>query len=460
MTAQGSPSRVRIGNGCGFWGDNLDAPVFLAGDGQLDYLTLEYLAELTMSILARTKQMHPDQGYATDFIDVLDRLCPTLRWQPHLKILTNAGGMNPTACAEAAREVLDRAGLNERRIAVVSGDDLLPRLDELIDKGQTFVNLDTGAPLIDIRPRVVSANAYLGSMPLVAALRPPGVSVVISGRVADAALTLAPAVHEFNWAWDDWNRLSAGSAAGHLIECGAQATGGLWCNWSALDDLANVGYPIAEIEADGSFSITKPAGSGGAVNRETVAEQLLYEVGDPAAYLTPDVTADFTSLELSEVGPDRVRITGARGKPATDTYKVSIAYRDGYSASSTLVIAGPDAVNKARRCGVILLERLRRIGIDLHRTLVECLGAGDSLPGVLPVAGQPPEVVLRVAVHDPRKVMVERFTREFAPLVTSGPPGVTGYTTGRPPVREVFAYWPALVAKEFVIPEVRIQGEE
>ncbi len=453
-------SSVRIGNGCGFWGDNLDAPVLLAEQGRLDYLTLEYLAELTMSILALLRQRHPEQGYATDFIDVLGRLCPTLRAQPNLKIITNAGGMNPPGCAAAARAVLARAGLSERRIAVVSGDDLLPRLDELIDKGQNFANLDTGAPLTDVRDRVVSANAYLGSRPIVEALGQPGVTLVITGRVADASLTLAPAVHEFHWSWDDWDRLSAGSAAGHLIECGAQATGGLWCNWQALTDLANVGYPIAEIEPDGSFTISKPAGTGGAVNRETVSEQLLYEVGDPAAYLTPDVVADFTSLQLKEAGPDLVRIQGAKGKPATDTYKMSIAYRDGWTASGTLVIAGPEAVAKARLCGAIILERLRRSGVEPRRSHVECLGAGDSLPGVLPKAGDPPEVVLRVAVHDPSKAVVERFAKEFAPLVTSGPPGVTGYTTGRPSVREVFAYWPALVSKDLVVPQVRIVGEE
>jgi len=460
MMARGTPSSVRIGNGCGFWGDNLDAPLFLAERGQLDYLTLEYLAELTMSILALLKQRNPEHGYATDFIDVLERLGPILRSQPHLKIITNAGGMNPPGCAAAARAVLDRAGLADRGIAIVGGDDLMPRLDELIARGQTFANLDTGAPLSEVRSRVVSANAYLGSPPIVDALRRPHVSIVITGRVADAALTLAPAAHEFNWAWDDWDRLCAGAAAGHLIECGAQATGGLWCNWQALENLAGVGYPIAEIEPDGTFTITKPPGTGGAVNCETVAEQLLYEVGDPAAYLTPDVTADFTSVQLSETGSDRVRIAGARGKPATDTYKVSIAYRDGYMASGTLVIAGPDAVTKARNCGAIILERLRRIGVEPQRSHVECLGAGDSLPGVLPCQGQPPEVVLRVAVHDARKAVVDRFTKEFAPLVTSGPPGVSGYTTGRPGVREVFAYWPALVSKSLVVPEVRVQGEE
>jgi hypothetical protein len=449
--------RVRIGNGCGFWGDNLDAPLELAERGRLDYLTLEYLAELTMSILALQKQRHPDAGYATDFLDVLERLGPVLKSQPNLKIVTNAGGMNPAACAARARAVLDAAGLPERRVAIVRGDDLLPRIDALLAEGHPLTNLDTGEPLTAVRPRLVSANAYLGSPPIVEALR-QGASVVITGRVADAALTLAPAVYEFGWPWDDWDRLAAGTVAGHLIECGAQATGGLWCNWQEIDDPAGVGYPLAEVEADGTFSLTKPPNTGGAVNRETVSEQLLYEVGDPAAYLTPDVAADFTSVTLAEAGRDVVRVTGARGRPATDSYKVSIAYRDGYTASGTLVLAGPDACRKARLCGQVILDRLRRGGAVPEHSNVECLGAGDLVPGVTPEAPDAPEVVLRVTVRDSRRAVVERFTKELAPLVTSGPPGVTGYTTGRPSVREVFAYWPALLSKSAVAPEVQVLG--
>jgi hypothetical protein len=446
---------VRIGNGCGFWGDNLDAPVLLAEHGRLDYLTLEYLAELTMSILALQKQRDGQAGFASDFLDVLARLCPILKAQPTLKIVTNAGGMNPAACAAKARAILDRAGLTDRRIATVSGDDLMPRLDELLAAGHPLLNLDTSEPLATVRPRVVSANAYLGARPLVEALR-RGASVVITGRVADASLTVAPAVHEFGWTWDDWDRLSAASVAGHLIECGAQCTGGLWCNWQEAPDLAEVGYPIAEIEPTGTFRITKPPGSGGAVNRETITEQLLYEVGDPAAYLTPDVTADFTSVSLAETGPDTVEVRGARGQPATDSYKVSIAYRDGFTASGTLVILGPDAPAKARRCGEMILQRLRRAGFEPRHTNIEALGAGDCVPGALPPHEPPPEVVLRVSVRDPNRAAVERFTKEFAPLVTSGPPGVSGYTTGRPPVREVFAYWPALLAKTAVEPQVTL----
>lgn len=446
---------VRIGNGCGFWGDNLDAPLVLAERGRLDYLTLEYLAELTMSILALQKQRDPQAGFATDFLDVLQRLGPILIRQPQLKIVTNAGGMNPAACAARAREILKNADLPDCTIATVSGDDLLPRLDQLLASGHPLANLDTGKPLSEVRDRVVSANAYLGARPIADALR-QGTHIIITGRVADASLTLGPAVHELGWDWDDWTRLGAGTVAGHLIECGAQATGGLWCNWRDVSDLADVGYPIAEIAKDGTFTLSKPPGTGGAVNPETIAEQLLYEVGDPAAYLTPDVVADFTSVKLTETASDVVRVETTRGHPATDSYKVSIAYRDGFTASGTLVIAGPDAVAKARLAGGMILDRLRRAGITLAHTNIECLGAGACVPGVIPAAADPPEVVLRVTVRDPSKAAVERFTKEFAPLVTSGPPGVTGYTTGRPAVREVFAYWPALIAKDAVIPQVQL----
>jgi hypothetical protein len=446
---------VRIGNGCGFWGDNLDAPVLLARHGRLDYLTLEYLAELTMSILAQQMQRDPQAGYAHDFLDVLHSLVPVLKAQPGLKIVTNAGGMNPRACAVRARELLVRAGLPGCTVAVVWGDDLMPRIDALLASGHPLANLDTGMSLATIRPRLVSANAYLGSVPMVAALE-QGASIVVTGRVADASLTVAPAVHELGWEWDNWDRLCAATVAGHLIECGAQATGGLWINWHEAPDLANVGYPVVEIEESGTFRLTKPEGTGGAVNLQTVAEQLLYEVGDPSAYLTPDVTADFTSVTLREAGHDLVEISGARGGAPTDTYKVSCAWRDGFMASGTLLIYGQDAVAKARRCGDMILARLQRAGCAPQQSNVECLGAGDGVSGVGASPGRLPEVVLRVTVRDPRREVVERFTKELAPLVTSGPPGVTGYTGGRPPVREVFAYWPALIAKSAVEAHVEV----
>ena len=447
--------RVRIGNGCGFWGDNLDAPVRLAAAGRLDYLTLEYLAELTMSILAVQRQKDPATGYASDFLDVLGRLAPTLAAQPKLRVVTNAGGMNPLGCAAKAKQLLAAAGLAGRRVGVVSGDDLMPRLDELLATGHTFNHLDSGEPLASIRDRVVSANAYLGAKPIVEALT-GGADVVITGRVADASLTVGPAAFEFGWDFADLDRLAAATVAGHLIECGAQATGGLWVNADASTNLAEVGYPIAELTADGSFTLTKPDGTGGAVNVETVAEQLLYEVADPARYYTPDVVADFTTVQLREAARDVVAVTGGTANGITDTYKVSIAYRDGYTAAGTLLIFGPNAEAKARRSGAILLEKLRQAGLTFAHSYVEALGAGDCVPGVVQSSGEPAEVVMRVAVRDPRKAAVERFTKEFAPLVTSGFTGTTGYTTGRPPVREVFAYWPALIAKSSVPPRVEV----
>lgn len=448
--------RVRIGNGCGFWGDNLDAPVRLASAGRLDYLTLEYLAELTMSILAVQKAKDPSAGFATDFIDVLGRLAPVLKAQPDLKIVTNAGGMNPHACAIQAKHVLTKADA-VRRVGVVSGDDLLPRLDELLAGGHALNHLDRGEPLSSIRDKVVSANAYLGAKPIAEALK-RGADVVITGRVADASLTVGPAAHEFGWGFGaaDLDRLAAGTVAGHLIECGAQVTGGLWINADDSTCLGTVGYPIAEMSADGTFTVTKPAGTGGAVNVETVAEQLLYEVADPARYYTPDVVADFTTVTLSQRESDVVAVAGGTANGVTDTYKVSIAYRDGFMAAGTLVIAGPNAEQKARRSGPIVLEKLKQAGFTFEESRVEALGAGDCVPGVVAAAADPPEVVLRVAVRDPRRAAVERFTKEFAPLVTSGFPGTTGYTTGRPPVREVFAYWPALIAKSALTPRVEI----
>jgi len=281
--------------------------------------------------------------------------------------------------------------------------------------------------------------------------------VVITGRVADACLTVGPAAHEFGWRWDDWDRLCSATVAGHLIECGAQATGGLWCNWREAGDMANVGYPIAIMDSSGDVEITKPARTGGAVNTETVTEQLLYEVGDPAAYLTPDVNADFTSVRLEASGRDRVRVAGARGRAATDTCKVSIAYRDGFASSGTLLVFGLDAAEKARRAGEIILERLKRANRAPKHSYIECLGAGDCVPGVVAPAQPPCEVVLRVACRDDSRQVIERFSKEFAPLVTSGLPGITGYATGRPPVREVFAYWPALVAKSALKPVVQLR---
>jgi hypothetical protein len=459
---------LRIANAAGFLGDNLDAPRLLVESAEVDYLTLEHLAELTLSILARQREKDPDAGYANDFLDVLRSLVPTLQRQPQLRIVTNAGGMNPTSCAKQAAKILADGGLPDVQIGVTAGDDLLGRLDELQAAGCDFQNLETGQPLGELGKPVVSANAYLGAAPIVQALA-GGARIVITGRVADASLTVGPVVHEFGWAWDDWNRLAAASVAGHLIECGAQVTGGYSTLWRDRH-LADVGYPIAELEADGRCVITKPLDTGGIVNRHTVTEQLVYEIGDARHYLTPDVDVDFTTVEIEEVGVDCVAVHGATGRAATDTYKVSLAYRDGYSSSGQLLVFGPDCIEKARACAEMIFHRIQRAGFTLAHTYVECLGAGESVPGMSGWASSggsseqpdtsrvsPPEVVLRIAVHDPCREAVERFTKEFAPLITSGPAGLAGYASGRSPVREVFAYWPALVPKQFVEPRVEVR---
>lgn len=449
---------IRIGNAAGFLGDNLDAPRLLAEQGRLDYLTLEYLAELTLSILARVREKNPQAGFAGDFLDVLRSLLPTLQANPNLRVVTNAGGMNPRACAAAAAAILTEAGLSDFSIAAVTGDDLLARLPELQAAGCAFENLDTGEPLSG-RQQPVSANAYLGAAGIADALS-QGARLVITGRVADASLTVGPAIHEFGWGNTSWDRLAGASVAGHIIECGAQATGGFYKHWNEID-LATGGYPIAELSANGECWITKPEGSGGVVNRETVCEQLVYEIGDPAHYLTPDVDVDFTRVTVDEQEANRVAVRGARGRPAPDTFKVSLAYRAGFTASSQLLVYGSDCVDKARRCAEIVFAKLRAAGFEYARQNVELLGASQGVPGLREPPADLREVMLRVSVADPRREAVERFTKEFAPLITSGPAGLAGYASGRASVRPVFAYWPTLVPRELVpaIVEVRAAQE-
>jgi hypothetical protein len=446
---------LRIANGAGFLGDNLDAPRLTVERATVDFLTLEYLAELTMSILARQREKNPRLGYAEDFLTVLVSLLPSLSRRPPLRIITNAGGVNPQACARAAAAVLASSGLSAQRIGVISGDDLLSRLDELQRAGCHIENLDTGQPLAELTGPVACANAYLGARPIAEALAADA-ELIITGRVADASLTVGPAAHHFAWQWNDWNMLAGASVAGHLIECGAQATGGLYRDWQD-QNLAEVGYPIAEIDRDGSCIITKPDGTGGVVNRHTVAEQLVYEIGDPSAYLTPDVSLDFTTVELREVGPDRVDVRGATGRPPPDKYKVSLAYQDGYQASGQLLVYGRDCVDKARACGEMIRRRLERAGCECQGWHVECLGANESVSGLHPPPVGTREVMLRVTARDPRREALERFAKEFAPLITSGPPGIAGYAAGRPQVRPAFGYWPTLVPRELVIPKVDVR---
>ena len=449
---------IRIGNGAGFWGDNLDAPRRLVESARLDYLTLEYLAELTLSILARLREKDPTAGYAHDFLPVLKSLVPALKDQPQLKIVTNAGGMNPASCAQAAAKILAEAGLGDVVIGVVSGDDLLPRLVELQQAGCRFENLDDGRPLAELKQPIVSANAYLGAQPIAAALG-QGARIVITGRVADASLTVGPAVHEFGWSWTDWNKLAAASVAGHLIECGAQVTGGYFIGWEN-GGLVDVGYPICELDTEGSILITKPDNSGGQLCSDTVRAQLIYEIGDPRHYLTPDVDCDFTSVKIDPNFTGPVRVHGATGRARPDTLKVSLAYRDGFVADGRLLVFGHDCVAKAYECARLIWGNLRSAGYEYARTNVELLGAGAGVPGLQKPPRDLQEVVLRLAVHDSRRDAVERFTREFAPLATSGPAGLAGYTQARGEVRPVFAYWPTVVPRELATPQLIVKRAE
>jgi hypothetical protein len=446
------PKKIRIGNGAGFWGDNLDAPRLLieqAGVGQLDYLTLEYLAELTMSILAHQRTRNPDAGFVTDFPTVLESLLPYLKNDTGPRIVTNAGGMNPSGCVQNISRILDEQGQGEKVIAAVGGDDIFPALDSHIAAGELFENMESSVPLGDLRERTVCANAYLGAEGIVDALQ-QNARIVVTGRVADVSLTVGPVVHEFAGAWDNWILLAAATVAGHLIECGAQVTGGMFSAWNDQISLGDIGYPIAEISADGEVVITKSADTEGLVSKATVAEQLIYEIGDPRRYLTPDVVADFSQVDLEQVGEHRVQVAQAGGTPRPDRYKVSLAYSDGYRATGTLVVAGRNAEQKARMCATAIRKRLKRADCEPARMNVECIGAGDSLPGIWPRDITPWDVMLRISAHDKSRAVIDRFSREFAPLVTSGPPGVTGYTGGRPKPIPVLSYWPTTISRERV----------
>ena len=450
---------IRIANGQGFWGDSIDAPLQQIRGGPIDYLTLDYLAEVTMSILQKQRSRDPESGYARDFVHMLGQVMPELIAK-NIRVVANAGGLNPLACRSAVLAVAARLGVNIR-VAAVTGDDVSGRLDELMASGIEFRNMDTGAPLSDVRNKVRSANAYFGAFPIADALN-RGAQIVITGRCADAALALGPMIHEFGWDGQDWNRLASGIVAGHVIECGAQVTGGnCQMDPASIPGLASIGYPIIEVEQDGSFVVTKHANTGGRVSVASVKEQLLYETGDPRAYITPDCIADFTTLHLEQAGPDRVRVTGLTGRPATDSYKVSVSYSGGFKAVGWLAYTWPDAYRNAQAGDRILRERLDLIGLKFDAIRSEFLGAGGchGIAAAEPsqeLTARLPEVVLRVGVRSENRAAIERFSKEIAPLVLSGPPSVSGLGFGRPRAEEIVAYWPALIPKKAAVPEVTL----
>jgi len=449
--------KIRIAAGQGFWGDLPEAPVRQVEGGPIDYLMLDYLAEVTMSIMQKQKARDPSAGYAKDFVPLMRRILPTCI-ERNIRVTANAGGVNVQGCADAVREIARELGFAGKvRIGIVTGDDIMSRLDEFLARGIELRNMDTGEPVSTVRDRIQSANAYLGAWPMVEALN-RGAQIVITGRATDTGLTLAPMIHEFGWAADDWHRLSAGTIAGHIIECGAQASGGnCQYEWSSVPNLADVGFPIVEASPDGTFVITKHERTGGWVIIPSIKEQLVYEMGDPREYITPDCVADFTTVHLEYEGRDRVRVYGIEGRPSTKFLKVSISYSAGFKAVGTLVYAWPDAYEKAKAADRILRMRLDRLGLHFDQVLTEFVGV-NATHG--PLAGEPrsdlPEVQLRVGVRGENRTAVERFTKEIAPLILTGPPAVTGFAGGRPKVEEIVAYWPALIPKEEITPIVEV----
>ena len=449
---------VRVASGQGFWGDDLEAPVRQVEGGPVDYLMLDYLAEVTMSIMQKQRARDPQAGYARDFVDLMERIFVRCI-EGGIRVVTNAGGVNPEGCAAALVDAGRRAGVAGRaKVGLVTGDDLVDRLEELIDAGHELANMETGEPLSSVVDQVQSANAYIGAAPIVEALR-AGADVIVTGRSTDTALTYGPLMHELGWSEDDHDLVAAGVVAGHINECGAQCTGGnCLIDWWTIPDMAAVGFPIIEMSPDGSFVVTKHPGSGGRVTRASVTEQIVYEMGDPTTYITPDVVADFTTIEVEDLGDDRVRVYGVKGGPRTDFLKVSIAYSAGWKATGTLTYGWPDAAAKARAADRILRERLDRLGLAFDEIRTELVG-WDSTHG--PLVGEPPpnlpEVQLRVGVRSADRDGVERFTREIAPLVLTGPPSVTGFAGGRPRVQEIMAYWPALIRREAVESELRVE---
>ena len=443
--------RIVIANASGYWGDEGGAIARQVRGGPIDYLTMDYLAEITMIILARQKAQSEEAGFARDFVAYLRPLMREIA-EKGITVIANAGGINPGACARALDAAANDAGV-KLPVAIVDGDDLQSRLGELTAAGCTFPHLDSGAPIGELLARVNSANAYIGARPIAAALA-KGARIVVTGRTYDAASVLAPMVHEFGWGWQDYDRLAAGLLAGHLIECGAQVTGGNYTRWEEVPSFENFGYPLVECSPDGSFVLTKHPGTGGLVSRRTASEQVVYEIGDPRFYASTDVVADFTSFTMEDAGPDRVAIRGVRGRMPTDTLKVSMTYEAGMKASALVVVSGPDAVRKARRFSDIFWSRVRGDFVDKRTEYIgynACWGESAAPPVV------PNEVALRFGCRSFDKKAMESFARELAGIALAGPPGICG-AGGRPSPQPAYGYWPALVPRRLVTQRLFFDG--
>lgn len=446
-----SKSVIRIGGASGFWGDSAIAAPQLVAGGKLDYLVFDYLAEITMSIMARSRAKDPEQGYAHDFVtQVMKQSLPELAKQK-IKVVSNAGGVNPIACAKAIEALIKEMGLN-LKVATVIGDDLIGRVDEL--RAADTKEMFSGAPM---PARFMSVNAYLGGFPIAKALA-QGADIVITGRVVDSAVTLGPCIHEFGWKEDDYDKLAQGSLAGHIIECGAQATGGLFTDWDKTGPWENIGYPIAEVEPDGSFTISKVDGTGGLVSRQTLAEQLVYEIGDPQAYILPDVVCDFSQVKIEDTGKDRARVCNAKGLPPTDRLKVSATYMDGFRLGAYVSIRGIDAVGKAQKTADAVLKRasaiLKRMNApDFTETSIEIIGA-EAGYGPHARVKNPREVILKLAAKHPAEPALAMLLRELTSSGTSMSPGTSGMGGNRAKPSPVVRLFSCTVDRASIVPEV------
>ncbi len=448
---------IKIASGQGFWGDLPNAPIHQVKKGDIDYLVMDYLAEVTMSIMQKQRMRNKNYGYARDFVDVVAATLKEVK-DKNVKIISNAGGVNPLACKDAILEAAKDKGITGLKIAVVDGDDILPQLDDLIADGHSLNNMETDEPIASVKDQLLSANVYLGCRPIVEALE-KGANIVITGRVTDTGLTLAPMVYEFGWDYDNYDLMATGTIAGHIIECGGQVTGGNFTDWETVDDFTEPGFPIIEAKPDGIFFVTKHDGTDGLVSEMTVKEQLLYEIGNPKEYITPDCIADFTTVHLQQEGKDRVKVWGIKGLKDTPTYKVSASHVDGYKLSSTLVYCWPDALKKAKKAGEILLARAENLGITFRDSNVEFVGlnaCNEASDELLANHSDLNEVQMRISVHGDSREEINRFGKEIAPLILTGPSGVTGFAGGRPKASEVVAYWPALIDKKAVEPRVTL----